>query len=103
MAAMQPTATGTQDGTIEITSTVSEEDMRWFNAQYPQHSIVGFMREDGDNGISRVILKMKPGHKGWTPYMTARDCGDHYIVARYDRYDRVDKKTLTITKDVDDR
>lgn len=37
-----------------------------------------------------------------TPYMGVRDCGDHYIVARYDRYDRIDKSTLAITKDVED-
>lgn len=90
---------------IEIINTISEEDKRWFSAQHPHHNVVGFMREGyGSNGgITRVILKMKPGHKGWTPYGAARDCGDHYIIARYSQYDRVDKKTLAITKDVDDR
>lgn len=38
----------------------------------------------------------------WTRYDTIRDCGDHYIWARYDRYDRIDKATLQITKDVED-
>lgn len=90
--------------TIEIINTVSEEDKRWFGAQHPRHNVVGFLRETySDGGITRVILKMKPGQKGWTPYGTARDCGDHYIIARYSQYDRVDKKTLAITKDVDDR
>lgn len=102
MAAM--TATAQQEGTIEIINDVPEEDKRWFNAQHPHHNVVGFMRETYSGGsITRVILKMKPGHKGWTPYGAARDCGDHYIVARYSQYDRVDKKTLTITRDVDDK
>lgn len=35
------------------------------------------------------------------PY-ECRDCGDHFIIARYDRYDRIDKKTLEIIKDVSD-
>lgn len=104
MAAMQPTATEQQEDTIEIINDVSEDDMRWFSAQHPHHNVVGFMRETySGGGSTRVILKMKPGHKGWTPSGTARDCGDHYIVARYSQYDRVDKKTLTITRDVDDK
>ena len=37
-----------------------------------------------------------------TPYGYVRDCGDHYIKAQYSRYDRIDKNTLEITKDVDD-
>lgn len=37
-----------------------------------------------------------------TPYMGVRDCGDHYIIAGHDRYDRIDKSTLAITKDVED-
>ena len=103
MAAM--TATAQQEDTIEIINDVPEEDRRWFNAQHPHHNVVGFMRETYNGGsITRVILKMKPGHKGWTPSGAARDCGDHYIVARYSQYDRVDKKTpLTITRDVDDK
>lgn len=93
-----------RSNTVEIIGTVSEEDKRWFGAQHPQHNVVGFMRETyKDGGITRVILKMKPGYKGWTPYGAARDCGDHYIIARYSQYDRVDKATLTITKDVEDR
>ena len=105
MAAMQPIATEQQEGTIEIINDVSEEDMRWFSAHYPHHNVVGFMREahSGGGSITRIILKTKPGHKGWTPYGAARDCGDHYIVARYSQYDLVDKKTLAITRDVDDK
>lgn len=38
----------------------------------------------------------------FTPYMGVRDCGDHYIKANYSSYDRIDKKTLEIIRDVED-
>ena len=38
-----------------------------------------------------------------TLYGMCRDCGDHYIIARWSRYDKVDKATLNIEYDVDDR
>lgn len=38
----------------------------------------------------------------WTPYETVRDCGDHFILARYSSYARIDKATLEITYDVED-
>lgn len=46
---------------------------------------------------------MKPGHKGFTPYGCARDCGDHYILAQYAEYVRIDKKTGEKTYDVEDK
>lgn len=49
-------------------------------------------------GITRVVFKGK-----YTAYGMCRDCGDHYIIARYSRYDRIDKATLKITEDVEDR
>lgn len=71
---------------------------------YKHHTPIGWMREEFEHTtMSRIILKMKPGHKGWTPYGCARDCGDHYIIARYSQFDRVDKKTLQITFDVEDK
>lgn len=39
----------------------------------------------------------------WTRSGTVRDCGDHYIIARYSRYDSIDKDTLEIKEDVEDR
>lgn len=58
------------------------------------------MEEENEN---RIMVKMKRGYKGFTPYGVARDCGNHYIIARYTRYDSVDKKTLEVTKDVEDK
>lgn len=80
---------------------ISEEDRAYFQGFYTQHNVVGLL-EEGDHEY-RVILKMKPGYKGWTPYGTARDCGDHLILARWSRYDSVDKKTMQIFTDVEDR
>lgn len=81
---------------------ISEEDKERFELLYPQHKVIGFIWflwcEE-----NKVVLKMKPGYKGWTPSGCVRDCGDHYIEARYSRYDRVDKKTLKRTFDVEDK
>lgn len=73
---------------------LSAEDYATFKGFYPNHEPVGFMTGGGEH---RVILK---GH--YTPYMTARDCGDHYILARFDRYDRIQKDTSLIIFDVED-
>jgi len=66
------------------------------------HIPIGWLREDGAK-ITRLIVNMKPGCKGWTPSGCARNCGDHYIIARYDRYDRIDIHTHTLTEDIEDR
>lgn len=50
-----------------------------------------------DNCVWMVIKER------YTPSFCARDCGDHFILANYDRYDRVDKSTFEITKDVEDK
>lgn len=39
----------------------------------------------------------------FTPYGMCRDCGDHYIIARWSRYDRIDKDTFIRSVDVEDR
>ncbi len=80
---------------------ITEAEKKDYQRFYKQHTPVGWMK-DGDT-ITRLIVKMKPGYKGWTPYMCARDCGDHYTVALYDRFDRIDKHTYTRTEDVEDK
>lgn len=50
-----------------------------------------------ESAISRVVISGT-----WTPYGHMRDCGDHYIIARYSRYDRVSKDLQTITEDCED-
>ena len=79
---------------------ITNEELAKYQTLYKNHTPIGWMKE----GVTtRLIVKMKPGRRGWTPYLCARDCGGHYIVARYDRYDKIDKRTFAITKDVEDR
>lgn len=47
--------------------------------------------------INKVVIQ-----GSWTPYGFIRDCGDHYIIALYSRYDRISKDLQTITEDVED-
>lgn len=79
---------------------ITEKDKEYFQKFYSKHNVIGLLEEPN---ITRIIVKMKQGYKGWTPTGCARDCGDHYIIARYSSYDRVDKKTLEIVKDVEDK
>ena len=56
------------------------------------------IEESGDSSkISRVIIT-----GAWTPYGCMRDCGDHYIIARYSRYDQVSMDLQTIIEDTED-
>lgn len=77
-----------------------EEDRIRFEKLWPQHRLVGFLQCPE---ITKIVLKMRPGYKGWTPYMTVRDCGDHYILAMYAEFNRLDKKTMQLTYDVEDK
>lgn len=45
---------------------------------------------------------VKPIFKGKFTH-SVRDCGDHYIIARYSQFDRLEKDTLELTEDVEDR
>lgn len=79
---------------------ISEETKAHFQQFYKEHDVIALL-EDGM--CDRVIVKTKQGCEGWTPFGTARDCGNHYIIARYSRYDRLDKQTMEVTKNVEDR
>ena len=77
---------------------LSQEDYRFFQKFYKQHTVVGFLKVP-DKINSYVVVKMKKGYKGWTPSGCFRDCGDHYIYANYSRYQKYDKKTLELLDD----
>lgn len=47
---------------------------------------------DGSS-ITRVVFK-----GSFTPFGMCRDCGDHYIIAKWTHYARVDKATLQVTR-----
>lgn len=48
--------------------------------------------------INKVVVQ-----GSWTPYGFIRDCGEHYIIALYSRYDRISKDLQTVTEDTEDR
>lgn len=50
-----------------------------------------------------VVFRAKIETCEVTPYTMCRDCGDHYIIARWNRYDRIEKISLKYTVDVEDR
>ena len=76
-------------------------DRKWFEKVNPGFKTTGeLLREEWNDGGSQTLVVFKGSH---TPYGMCRDCGDHYIIARWSRYDRVDKDTMAITKDVEDR
>lgn len=60
-------------------------------------------KEGRDEGATiYVVMKATGNLTAWTPYQMCRDCGDHYIIAKLCRYDRIDKGTLKVTRDVED-
>lgn len=84
---------------------LDEDEWQSFEAMNPGYRCTGeTLREEFPDGSAQtlVVFKCKQGHRG-TRYGMCRDCGDHYILARWSRYDSIDKKTLKITVDVDDR
>jgi hypothetical protein len=88
-----------EKGTIELT----KENTEWFNRD--GYTMTGeTIKETTElpGGIpffvSYVVFAGEYTRSG-----TVRDCGDHYIIARYDRYDKINKETLEITAYVEDR
>ena len=81
---------------------LQDGNKEYFQQFYDDHEVTGELLQEwsGSFGLycDHIIVK-----GGWTPSGCARDCGDHYIVARYSRYDRIDKDTFKVTQDVKDR
>lgn len=63
----------------------------------PTGEVIEVSGDEGDSRVSKVVVS-----GSWTPYGFIRDCGDHYIIALYSRYDRISKDLQTITEDVVD-
>lgn len=87
-----------EKGTIEMSANNKE----WYESRGWRMTGETLKEICTNNGLESckeyVVMK-----GGWTRTYSARDCGDHYIIARYSRYDRVEKDTLEITYDVEDR
>ena len=81
----------------------SEENKRFYDRRgYHMTGKLLCERIIDDNG-TETETKWIVFKGSWTRYMSVRDCGDHFIIARYSRWDSVDKKTLEITYDVEDK
>ena len=76
---------------------LTEGNKKWYNRK--GYTMTGETLTLGDERQSTTYVVFKGD---WTRYNTVRDCGDHYIKAQYSRYDRIDKQTLEITRDVED-
>lgn len=96
-----------ETGILEAT----EKD--YFEKMNPGYETTGeTLREEYSEELGReggattyVVMKAVSGkaRRIGTPYGMCRDCGDHYIIARWSRYDRIDKETYKRTPDVEDR
>lgn len=69
---------------------------------FKQHQTIGALLLEGET-ITRTLVKMKAGFKGWTPVGCAREVKNGYIIARYDRYDFISKDGTIYLKDVEDK
>lgn len=80
--------------------TLEAADRDWFERANKGWKTTGeTLEERWEDGAQTLVV-----FKGsFTRYGMCRDCGDHYIIARYSRYDRIDKDTFKVTKDVEDR
>ena len=84
---------------IEIEkNALTPEQMRVYRKINPRHEPTGdLLVETSEKGsVSLVIFTGEYTH-------SVRDCGDHYIIARCSGFDRVDKETLKVTRNVEDR
>lgn len=97
--------------TYKWTYTVGEataEDVAYYTNAWDGFEATGetleerYEEEQGrDAGASTYIVFRATGRR-FTPYGMCRDCGDHYIIAKWDKYIRIDKGTLAKTVDVED-
>lgn len=83
-------------------TVVELEDREYYQQFYSKHKVTGDLLQEW-RGASEMIGDHIVVKGRWTPSGCARDCGDHYILARYSRYDRIDKDTMSVTEDVEDR
>lgn len=92
------------------TGTLEKGDKEWFEKVNRGYKCTGETLKEDFKGYNEKGLLVDGGGatyavmKGrFTRFGMCRDCGDHYIIARYSRYDRIDKGTFKRTIDVEDR
>ena len=79
-----------------VRGKLEKGDKEYFEKMNPGYTATGETLEIG--GTDYVVFR---GRR--TRYGMVRDCGDHYIKACYSEYISIDKETLEVTRDVDDR
>lgn len=86
-------------GTIEKTP----DNMNWYNRK--GYTMTGETLTEAltDIGGKEYVTEYIVFKGTWTRSHSVRDCGDHYIIARYSRYDRINKSDLSIIRDVEDK
>lgn len=82
-------------GTIELT----QKNKDWYERK--GYHMTGETLKLGY--IGQMVCEHVVFKGSWTRYDTVRDCGDHYIYAGWSMYTRIDKETLEVTPDVEDR
>lgn len=85
---------------------LEKDDKEFFERVNPGYKCTGetleerYEETEGREAGATTFVVMKGR---FTQYGMCRDCGDHYIIARWSRYDRIDKDTFKRTCDVEDR
>ena len=85
---------------------LEESEKEFFERMNPGYKCTGETLTEQfpeGGGQTLVIFKTVSPTSNFTPYGMCRDCGDHYIVARYSRHDRIEKTSLLLIPDVADR
>lgn len=78
-----------------------EADKEYFEKANPGFKCTGeTLKVEYDTGEAATYVVFKGRY---TPHLCVRDCGDHYTMARYSDYAHIDKETMEVTIDLEDR
>lgn len=91
---------------IYTTGTVATDERAFFEERNKGYKCTGETlteRIEEVSGLESMETTYVVMTGKFTAYGMCRDCGDHYIIAKWDRYDRIDKGTMKRTADVEDR
>lgn len=75
-------------------------DLDWFRKANKGWEPTGDLLYSSSPGSESCTYVVFTG--SYTRHLMCRDCGDHFIIAKHDRYDRIDKETMKVTEDVED-
>lgn len=83
---------------------ITEADRKWYTRNNPGFTATReTVRVRFGNRYGGIVATTYVVFKGeWTPYGMCRDCGDHWIIALWSSYLRIEKGSLKITHDAED-